>query len=34
MLHGCTQNPDDVAAGTRMTLPAGMPVFFVLYADQ
>ncbi len=34
MLHGCTQNPDDFAAGTGMNAPAGAQGFFVLYPEQ
>lgn len=34
MLHGCTQNPDDFAAGTGMNRPAGEQGFFVLYPEQ
>ena len=34
MLHGCTQNPDDFAAGTDMNARAGEQGFFVLYPEQ
>jgi poly(hydroxyalkanoate) depolymerase family esterase len=34
MLHGCTQNPEDFAAGTGMNGPAGAQGFFVLYPEQ
>jgi len=34
MLHGCTQNPDDFAAGTGMNQRAREQGFFVLYAEQ
>lgn len=34
MLHGCTQNPDDFAAGTGMNGPAGEQGFYVLYPEQ
>lgn len=34
MLHGCTQDPDDFAAGTRMNDAAGRDGFFVLYPAQ
>lgn len=34
MLHGCTQNPDDFAAGTQMNQAAQEQGFFVLYPDQ
>jgi poly(hydroxyalkanoate) depolymerase family esterase len=34
MLHGCTQNPDDFAAGTRMNEYALERGFFVLYPAQ
>jgi poly(hydroxyalkanoate) depolymerase family esterase len=34
MLHGCTQNPDDFAAGTRMNEVALRDGFFVLYPAQ
>ena len=30
MLHGCTQDPDDFAAGTRMNEAAVRECFFVL----
>ncbi|HEU5136655.1 MAG TPA: PHB depolymerase family esterase, partial [Steroidobacteraceae bacterium] len=34
MLHGCTQNPDDFAAGTRMNTIAEEQQCFVLYPAQ
>lgn len=34
MLHGCTQNPDDFAAGTAMNERARAQGFFVLYPEQ
>lgn len=34
MLHGCTQNPDDFAAGTGMNLRAREQNFMVLYPEQ
>ena len=34
MLHGCTQGPDDFAAGTRMNELAQEEGFFVLYPAQ
>jgi poly(hydroxyalkanoate) depolymerase family esterase len=34
MLHGCTQNPDDFAAGTGMNLLAAEQGFYVLYPAQ
>lgn len=34
MLHGCTQNPDDFAAGTAMNEAALSQGFFVLYPAQ
>ena len=34
MLHGCTQDPDDFAAGTRMNELARETGFFVLYPAQ
>lgn len=34
MLHGCTQNPDDFAAGTAMNTLARTQGFYVLYPAQ
>lgn len=34
MLHGCTQDPDDFAAGTAMNEQARQQGFFVLYPQQ
>ena len=34
MLHGCTQHPDDFAAGTDMNTLAGAQGFYVLYPEQ
>ncbi|MDQ2734916.1 MAG: PHB depolymerase family esterase, partial [Pseudomonadota bacterium] len=34
LLHGCTQSPDDFAAGTRMNALAQERGLFVLYPEQ
>jgi poly(hydroxyalkanoate) depolymerase family esterase len=34
MLHGCTQTPEDFAAGSRMNLLAEKKLFFVVYPTQ
>ncbi|MBB6444481.1 extracellular catalytic domain type 1 short-chain-length polyhydroxyalkanoate depolymerase [Bacillus benzoevorans] len=34
LLHGCSQNPDDFAAGTNMNTLAEKEQFFVLYPDM
>jgi poly(hydroxyalkanoate) depolymerase family esterase len=34
MLHGCTQSPDDFAAGTRMNVMAEEQPCFVVYPEQ
>jgi poly(hydroxyalkanoate) depolymerase family esterase len=34
MLHGCTQDPDDIARGTRLNEVAGQRSVFVAYPEQ
>jgi len=34
MLHGCTQNPDDFAAGTRMNVLSDQDACFIVYPSQ